>query len=61
MRFLSKDSFSLVELIVVLAIFIFIFGGIIAVLTVGQSSWQQTETHIELQQDLRKSMIRLRN
>ncbi|MFH1655612.1 MAG: hypothetical protein ABH954_03270 [Candidatus Omnitrophota bacterium] len=59
MKFLSRDSFSLIELLVVCGILVFIIGGIITVLSVGQTTWQQTETHIELQQDLRKAMVRV--
>ena len=59
MRFFSRFGLSLVEILVAVAIFVFIAGGIIAVFTVGQSTWQQTETHIELQQDLRKAMVRV--
>ncbi|MBM3252423.1 MAG: hypothetical protein FJZ11_06590 [Candidatus Omnitrophica bacterium] len=59
MKFLSRDAFTLFEILVVCAILIFLIGGIIAVLAIGQSTWQNTETHIELQQDLRKAMMRL--
>jgi len=59
MKILSKNSFTLVELLIVCGILVFIVGGIIAVLNIGQSTWQNTETHIELQQDLRKAMIRV--
>ena len=55
----KKNSFTLVELMIVSLLFVFIIGGTLAVLSVGRISWQQTEVSVELQQDLRKAMLRI--
>jgi type II secretory pathway pseudopilin PulG len=55
----KTNSFTLVEIMIVAVIFILVIGGIFTVLAIGRFSWQQTETSIELQQDLRKAMMRL--
>ncbi len=54
---MRKDkSFTLVELMVVLAIFVVVFGIILALLSIGQASWQSASSKIIVTQELRRGM-----
>jgi Tfp pilus assembly protein PilW len=55
-RFKSDTGSSLLEVLVTLMIFSIIIAAINATLLIGDSSWNTNSIHIELQQELRKSM-----
>jgi Tfp pilus assembly protein PilW len=49
-------GFTLVEALVTMIIFLMVIGGLYSTLLVGESSWQNNSTKIELQQEMRKAM-----
>jgi prepilin-type N-terminal cleavage/methylation domain-containing protein len=51
-----KRGFTLVEVIVVVGIFVFLFGGILTVMTVSDRSWRTGQNKLIEQQEARKSM-----
>jgi prepilin-type N-terminal cleavage/methylation domain-containing protein len=51
-----KRGFTLVEVIVVVAIFVFLFGGILVVMTTSDKSWRTGYNKIIEQQEARKAM-----
>lgn len=57
----SCKGFSLIEVLVTLAIFTFIAGAINTTLLIGASSWQHNSVEVELQQDLRQAMFWMKN
>ena len=57
----SCRGFSLIEVLVTLAIFTFIAAAINTTLLVGTSSWQHNSVEVELQQDLRQAMFWMKN
>jgi len=50
------EAFSLVELMVSVAIFVVIIGASYALMSGGKTSWHSGDTKVELQQDLRQAM-----
>jgi len=50
---------SLIEMLVTLFIFSVMVGGFYGILGVGDNSWRMNSVRIELQQDLRKAMVRM--
>ncbi|MDP2938772.1 MAG: prepilin-type N-terminal cleavage/methylation domain-containing protein [Candidatus Omnitrophota bacterium] len=54
-----KNGFTLAEILVVVLIFSFLMSGLFAVLLTGQRSWHVSDVSIELQQDLRSSLMRI--
>ncbi|MFH1360305.1 MAG: prepilin-type N-terminal cleavage/methylation domain-containing protein [Candidatus Omnitrophota bacterium] len=55
----NKSGLSLMEIMVVTAIFSIVVLGIYVALSVGQSSWFNTDANIEIQQNLRKALQRM--
>lgn len=55
----AASGFTLVEILIVILIFSFLAGGMLSVLSTGQNTWYNTETSIELQQNLRSVMMHL--
>lgn len=55
----SKRGLSLIELIVAVAIFLAMFGGVFMSMSAGQNSWALTSTQIDLQENLRLTMGRI--
>jgi prepilin-type N-terminal cleavage/methylation domain-containing protein len=51
-----KRGFTLVEVIVVVGIFVFLFGGILTVMTTSDRSWRTGQNKIIEQQAARKAM-----
>ena len=49
----NRSGFSMVELLVVVAIFSVLTAGVYVILSTGQSAWFDTDTRIELQENLR--------
>lgn len=54
--FHSKEGFSLVEAMIVMALFSFVLAGVYFSMEVGQRSWQVNEARVEVQEELRKGM-----
>lgn len=52
----KNSGFTLIESIITLVIFLILIGAIFTLLTIGRTSWQIGDVHIELQQNLRKGM-----
>jgi len=52
-----KKGFTLIELSVVLFIFLLLLGAIFTILATSRSAWQVGSIQIELQQELRKSLV----
>jgi Tfp pilus assembly protein PilW len=57
----SKSGSSLFELMVVVFIFTLMMGGLYTTSLAGQDSWATNTVRVELQQDLRKSMERIKS
>lgn len=55
----KKGGLTLIEMMVALAIFLFISVGIYAVFSTGQTTWFNTEASIELQQNLRMALAKV--
>jgi len=55
----SKKGFTLVELMVVVALFIFMLAAMYGVLLSGQASWFTTDANIEVQENVRKTLSRI--
>ena len=55
-RFLSTRAFTLVEVMISVAIFTILFGACFTVLLSGSDSWQVNSAEMQLQQELRKAM-----
>lgn len=58
---LCRKGLSLVEVMVTCVIFSFLVAAISMSIFVGNSSWQVNSVEVELQQDLRQAMERIRN
>lgn len=56
-----REGFSLVEVLVTCVIFSFLAAAINATIVIGNSSWAVNSVEVELQQDLRQAMERIRN
>lgn len=56
LKLCASLGFSLVEMMIVLAIFTMISGGLYSVFAAGDSSWQVNKVKMELRQELRKAM-----
>ncbi len=56
---LSLTGFTLIEMMVVMAIFSMIMASIFGVLAIGRSSWYQGTTQIDVQQEARKAMDKI--
>jgi len=52
----QTEAFTLVELMVSVAIFVVILGASYALMSSGKMSWHSGDTKVELQQDLRQAM-----
>ena len=58
-KLMSNHGFSLIELVVAVAIFLAMFGGVFMSMSAGQNSWALTSTQIDLQENLRLTMGRI--
>lgn len=52
----SKSGFTLVETMVTVLLFTFLFGASFAILISGSDAWEINKAKVELQQELRKTM-----
>lgn len=55
----NQKGFSLVELMIVVAIFVAMMTAVYAMLTQGQSAWLTTDVQVQLQQDLRQTVEKI--
>lgn len=58
---MGKKGFTLVEILVSVAIFAILIAAVSTVFLVGESSWQTNSVRMELQQELRKAMDWMKN
>lgn len=59
MRIVTKNAFTMLELMVVVLIFGFIMGGVYMSLSAGRDSWLTTDAKIQLNDNLRLTMERV--
>ena len=61
MRKVSKHAFTLIEVIIVCALFILIFESVYAALFIGQKSWSNYSNIVLLKQNVRRAVILMSN